>query len=410
MDTIYYATHIVSKLREAGYIAYFAGGWVRDYILGCPSDDIDIATDAPPEKVQAIFPKTIPVGESFGVVIVVMEALSFEVASFRADGLYIDGRRPTGIRFSTPEEDAQRRDFTINGMFYDPIQKQILDFVEGQEDLKKKIIRAIGNPSQRFEEDRLRMIRGVRLAARFQFEIDPETEKAIATKASSLFPSVAVERVWQELVKMAKFPHFPQGLLHLHQLNLLQTIFPSLLNLPITEIQRRLSPLSRYPQEAPTILMISALFPKATQQELLDLCTYLKLSKDEMNWCETLAKTRESLSKNNTNPLEPIEWAYLYANRKISTVLKIISADLPEKQARMFLEEHSKRQKQLRTHIERISMKKPLVTSSHLKSQSIPPGPEMGKLLREAETLSVNLNLNDPQEVIEELKKRNRLF
>src|SRR5690349_1426398 len=121
------ASSIVKRLQEAGYVAYFAGGWVRDFILQTPSDDIDIATSATVEDVQRLFPKTIPVGVAFGIVIVVQDGHQFEIASFRKDRGYVDGRRPTGIDLATPEEDAQRRDFTINGMFYDPIQDKIFD-------------------------------------------------------------------------------------------------------------------------------------------------------------------------------------------------------------------------------------------------------------------------------------------
>src|SRR6185437_5720237 len=169
MEMYEVATHIVKRLVEAGHLAYFAGGWVRDFLLNHPSDDIDIATSASVEEIQALFPKTIPVGIAFGIVIVVEKGHQFEVATFRKDRGYVDGRRPTGIDPASPEEDAQRRDFTLNGMFYDPLQKKVLDFVSGQEDLKKGIIRAIGNPHERFLEDRLRMMRAVRYGTRFGF-------------------------------------------------------------------------------------------------------------------------------------------------------------------------------------------------------------------------------------------------
>ena len=171
MDACQIATSIVKKLQDAGYLAYFAGGWVRDFILKKPSDDIDIATSASVDEVQRLFPKTIPVGVAFGIVIVVQDNHQFEVATFRKDRGYVDGRRPVGIDPASPEEDAQRRDFTINGMFYDPIQDKIFDYVDGMKDLKKGIIRAIGDPNARFLEDRLRMMRAVRYSTRFDFPI-----------------------------------------------------------------------------------------------------------------------------------------------------------------------------------------------------------------------------------------------
>lgn len=137
---------IVDTLSKAGFIAYYAGGWVRDLLLQHPSDDIDIATNAPPETIQALFPHTVPLGIAFGIVLVIIDHHGYEVATFRKDIDYKDGRRPNRIEFATAMEDAKRRDFTINGMFYDPLEEKILDYVGGQEDLQKKIIRAIGNP------------------------------------------------------------------------------------------------------------------------------------------------------------------------------------------------------------------------------------------------------------------------
>ena len=238
MEAQQLATEIVRKLVEEGYVAYFAGGWVRDFMMGHPSDDIDIATNAPPNVVLDLFPRTIAVGISFGVVVVLSGGHAFEVATFRRDISYKNGRTPHEIELSTPYEDAQRRDFTINGMFYDPVAHVTHDFVQGAEDIQKKIIRTIGNPHERFYEDRLRMIRAVRFAARFEFAIDSETHEAIRANAQTLFPSVALERIWQEFVKMSKFPHFEAAVLELHRLELLQEIFPSLREIHLNRDQK----------------------------------------------------------------------------------------------------------------------------------------------------------------------------
>src|SRR5438874_5596610 len=141
------AREIAARLRERGHIAYFAGGCVRDIVRGETPKDIDIATDAGPELVQEIFPRTYAVGAHFGVIVVVENGFQFEVATFRSDDAYIDGRHPTAVHFSSPEEDAKRRDFTINGMFYDPASDAVIDFVGGRADLEKKLIRAIGEPA-----------------------------------------------------------------------------------------------------------------------------------------------------------------------------------------------------------------------------------------------------------------------
>src|SRR5262249_48658109 len=169
------ARKVAAELREAGHIAYFAGGCVRDMVRGLTPKDYDIATDARPDIVQRLFPRTYAVGAHFGVIIVMESDFQFEVATFRSDEAYIDGRHPTAVHFSSPEEDARRRDFTINGMFYDPVAEEVIDFVGGRADIAAKLVRAIGEPAQRFAEDRLRMLRAVRFATVLDYQIDAKT-------------------------------------------------------------------------------------------------------------------------------------------------------------------------------------------------------------------------------------------
>src|SRR5438045_7499375 len=166
------AREIAARLREQGYIAYFAGGCVRDMVRGLTPKDYDIATDARPETVQALFPRTYAVGAHFGVIIVLEDGFQFEVATFRSDDAYVDGRHPSAVHFSSPEADAKRRDFTINGMFYDPVAGEVIDLVGGKPDIGAKLVRAIGDPARRFAEDRLRMLGAVRLAAVLHCEVD----------------------------------------------------------------------------------------------------------------------------------------------------------------------------------------------------------------------------------------------
>jgi len=195
------ARMVVRKLRAAGHETYFAGGFVRDRLLGRPIHEIDIATAAPPDRVEALFPKTVPVGKAFGVILVLEGDHRFEVATFRSDGRYLDGRRPESVAYSGPEEDARRRDFTINGMFFDPETDRVLDFVEGKADLDRRLVRAIGDPKARFSEDRLRLLRAVRFAGRFGFALDPATEAAIREMAPGI-AQVSGERVRDELSKI----------------------------------------------------------------------------------------------------------------------------------------------------------------------------------------------------------------
>ncbi|MFY8216788.1 MAG: CCA tRNA nucleotidyltransferase [Chthoniobacterales bacterium] len=219
------AREIVAKLIGAGYVAMYAGGCVRDRLLGRECHDIDIATSAPPEHVQGLFPRTVAVGAQFGVIVVLEHGMEFQVATFRADGLYVDGRRPESVAFSTPERDAARRDFTVNGVFYDPLTDSYLDFVDGREDLSRRVIRAIGNPNDRFAEDKLRLLRAIRLAATLEFEIDPATWSAVQKLAPEIH-TVSAERVRDELVKIFLSPARVRGLDLLDASGLLQQVLP----------------------------------------------------------------------------------------------------------------------------------------------------------------------------------------
>jgi len=196
------ADNIIRSLQEQRYTAYRVGGAVRDRLLGLLPDEVDVATDATPKKIQALFPNSYAVGESFGVIVVhTPEQIDVEVATFREEREYADGRHPEHVRFSTPEKDAQRRDFTINAFFYDPVQSQVLDYVEGKKDLDRGIIRAIGNPAARFREDHLRMLRAVRFAAMLKFRLDRQTAEACRKNAEAL-SDISAERVFAELTRM----------------------------------------------------------------------------------------------------------------------------------------------------------------------------------------------------------------
>ncbi|MGL4423181.1 MAG: CCA tRNA nucleotidyltransferase, partial [Gemmataceae bacterium] len=227
-----FALHIVQTLQQAGFIALFAGGCVRDELLGLVPKDYDVATSATPEEVQARFPRTLAVGASFGVIAVRDRKpgtnagwWTVEVATFRTDGLYVDGRRPETVQFSSPQEDAQRRDFTINGLFQDPITGHIIDYVDGQIDLRNRVLRAIGDPVERFREDKLRILRAARMAARFALAIDAETLSAARGLASEV-TVVSAERISEEFRKMLGHPARSLALRHLTALGLAPVLLP----------------------------------------------------------------------------------------------------------------------------------------------------------------------------------------
>jgi tRNA nucleotidyltransferase/poly(A) polymerase len=200
-----FAVDVVTQLRAAGFEAYWAGGCVRDQLLGRQPKDYDIATSATPTQVRQVFGRhrTLAIGAAFGVITVLgaKQAGQIEVATFREDDQYSDGRRPDSVRFSTAQADAQRRDFTINGLFYDPQQQCVIDFVDGQRDLERRLVRAIGDPRARLREDRLRMLRAVRIAATYQFEMSAETLDAIREMAPGI-GAVSAERIGGEFQRM----------------------------------------------------------------------------------------------------------------------------------------------------------------------------------------------------------------
>ena len=217
------AMALVRALRGAGHVAYFAGGCVRDLLLNLEPKDYDVATDALPEMVRALFRNTQAVGQAFGVILVRLGRSVIEVATFRSDGEYVDGRRPSEVRFTTAEEDAKRRDFTINGLFLDPIDNRVLDYVGGREDLGNRLLRAIGEPDSRFEEDHLRLLRAVRFAARFELEIEPKTRAAIVHHAPRL-ARISPERVGEEMRSMLTPISRVKAWEHLGELGLLPVI------------------------------------------------------------------------------------------------------------------------------------------------------------------------------------------
>ena len=221
------AREIVARLRERGHLAYFAGGCVRDIARGETPKDFDIATDATPETVQKIFSRTYAVGAHFGVIVVLENEFQFEVATFRSDDAYLDGRRPTAVHFSSPEEDAKRRDFTVNGMFFDPEKNEVIDFVGGRADLEAKLIRAIGDPAQRFAEDRLRMLRAVRFATVLEYRIDNRTWEALVTNVPSI-TEISAERIRVELVRIFLSPNRVRGWDLLDESGLMRAILPEI--------------------------------------------------------------------------------------------------------------------------------------------------------------------------------------
>src|SRR5438132_6982486 len=221
------AIEIVRRLQAAGHQAYFVGGCVRDQLLGLQPQDYDVATSAVPDQIESLFPHTVPVGRQFGVVVVIEQGTPFQVATFRAEADYRDGRHPSRVTFCDPRADARRRDFTVNGLFWDPLQNRLHDWVGGEADLRAKIIRTIDDPSERFAEDHLRLLRAVRFAAQLSFAIEPATFAAVRSNASKIL-EVSAERIREELLKLFRPPHAARGLHLQRESGLLFPILPEI--------------------------------------------------------------------------------------------------------------------------------------------------------------------------------------
>jgi len=219
------AEEIVLSLKKAGYEAYFVGGCVRDFVMGVIPDDYDIVTSALPDQVMAVFTRTVAIGAKFGVVAVIVEGHSYEVATFRSDDIYIDGRRPSNVHFTCAKEDVFRRDFTVNGLLMDPVSGEITDYVDGLADIRGKIIRTIGDPDQRFQEDHLRMLRAIRFTANLNFSLDSSTKEAIARNVAEI-KTISAERLCDELNKLLTRGDARRGLELMAQTGMLREILP----------------------------------------------------------------------------------------------------------------------------------------------------------------------------------------
>lgn len=224
------AATIVSRLREAGHEAFLVGGCVRDLIRGVTPKDFDIVTSARPEEVRPLFTRTVPIGAHFGVVLVIEGGRPFEVATFRMDVGYDDGRHPSRVVFATAEEDVRRRDFTINGLLMDPETGQIIDYVDGCRDIERRLIRTIGDPDKRFSEDHLRMLRAVRFSATLGFTIDPAALAAVRRRASSIL-RISAERIREEFNRILTSGRAREGVEQLAESGLLAEILPEVLSL-----------------------------------------------------------------------------------------------------------------------------------------------------------------------------------
>ena len=381
-----FASEVVTKLRQAGYIAYFAGGCVRDKLLNVEPKDFDVATSAEPNSVREVFgrKRTLAIGQSFGVITVLgPKPHQVEVATFRNDGSYSDGRRPDSVTFSSPEEDAKRRDFTINGMFYDPLKEEVIDFVGGQEDLAAQRIRAIGVPQERINEDRLRMLRAVRFAATYGFQLEQETLEAVRDLHDQI-SSVSQERITHELKRMlAKQSSRRAALTLLQETKLLDKVLPDVAKVTVEDPERwqRLLNIAERLEAKEASTSFALLFgpdgAELAPKQISEVCRKLKLSNDERKAIEWLAQhyaTLKGALNMKFSQLQPL----LIAD-DITPALQIVEATQVVDDEPSDVVAHCRRQLSLPP--EKLCPV-PFVRGEDLIASGIPAGPKFAQLLQ----------------------------
>jgi len=285
------AIKVIKQLRRNGFEALLAGGCVRDMLLGRRAKDYDVATDARPKDVVRLFKRTLKVGAKFGVVIVLIEGRQVEVATFRTETGYADGRHPGSVKFAGVAEDASRRDFTINGMFYDPLQEQVIDYVGGQADLKSRLLRTIGKPAERFAEDYLRMLRAVRFSTQLGFAIESSTWSAICRNAQSI-AKISGERISMELEGILVDPNRAAGASMLIDSGLAEAIFPGL---SCGEAKRAVGILGQLRKRVDFPLALAGFFAGCDTEFAIRSCRVLKLSRNQNKHLKFLLANRGTL-------------------------------------------------------------------------------------------------------------------
>ena len=285
------AVKIIRRLRRNGFEALLAGGCVRDMLLRRPAKDYDVATDARPKDVIKLFRRTLKVGAKFGVVIVLLEGRQVEVATFRTETGYADGRHPTTVEFTSAAEDAARRDFTVNAMFYDPLKKEVIDYFNGRADLKKKVIRTVGNPKERFGEDYLRMLRAVRFSTQLGFAIETKTFSAICSGATNI-TKISGERIAMELEAILVNPNRSAGISLLAESGLADAIFPDLGD---EQIELAISVLGKLRKKVDFPLALAGVLAGCETNFALKKSTVLKLSRNQNRHIKFLLSNRGKL-------------------------------------------------------------------------------------------------------------------
>lgn len=395
-------------LRNNGFQSLLAGGCVRDALLGRKANDFDIATNATPDQVLALWPRALMVGKAFGVSVLPFDGFQIEVATFRNDLKYKDGRHPEGVEFSTPEQDAKRRDFTINALFFDLESNQVIDFVGGVADLNGKIIRTVGAPDLRFDEDKLRILRAIRFAAQLEFTIDPVTRDALESKRFEI-RQVSHERIRDEIIKLLKAPARVTGLNLLLETKIFEVLFPELAQRIQNNQNKWLKGFERITGENLTVLLAYFFSPLACGAEFrfesinIDLIAknHLKNMRFENEQVDSITFIYKNLiSILNFEKLRIGEVALLLARPQAKSLLKYIAQVINRG-----FEVENKLQAVVMQYLD-VEGRAPIpfVNGHDAMSIGFKPGSEMGRVLHEVYLMQIELKIKTKQEAIEFLK------
>ena len=369
------ALKVISILHNAGFQALLAGGCVRDMLMNAEPHDYDVATNARPEQVGKLFKKTLKVGAQFGVMVVLLEKSQIEVATFRSETGYADGRRPDKVEFTDAREDALRRDFTINGMFYDPIAEEVLDYVGGKEDLQSKTIRAIGDPAARFGEDHLRMLRAIRFAARFNYTIEDNTWQAICSYCKKI-EKISAERIATELEKIITHPNRHLGITLTADSGLLKNIFPQC---PESIFTDGIALLDVSPKEIDFALALSLLLAAADTDQINNICRDLKLSNDVRKKTQWILTNFPELT--SQLPLTKGNLKLWLANEYFNDLLQF--ATLRSNQLKHPLDKIDQLKQQIIELGDEEITPEPILNGNDLIQLGTEPGPRLGKLFNQ---------------------------
>lgn len=425
------ALRLIEKFRKEGFTALWAGGAVRDRLLGRPFSDIDIATSATPEQVLSLYPHAVLVGQSFGVVRIPCADTCYEVATFRTDGVYLDGRRPEAVSFTQdPAIDSRRRDFTVNALFFDPVTEEVLDYVDGVRDLKDGLIRAVGDPHQRFQEDRLRLLRAIRFSASLGFEIEEVTWRAIQEEAAGIV-EISPERIREELIRMLIQPRAGLAFRHLKAAGLLKIILPEVDRLEGVEQPEQFHPegdvfehtmLLLDNLENPTEeLALAALFHDIGKPDTLTYADRIRFNGHDKLGAEMF----EGIAARLRLPLRQSERVRFLVARhmQIGQVLRMKSSTLKRmlrgEEFPELLELHrldclaSHQETDLYDYclerLQEISVEElkpqPLISGHDLIALGLPPGPLFGRILNEVEDLQLEGELKTREDALAYVKR-----